>query len=84
MCKISLMKITNDGRSSLDEGLGSKRRFNHPTLSKKSHAKNKKPRCPRGKKKPNSDKRHEVQPVELLEQELLVPVTLEEFFPGLL
>ena len=49
-----------------------------PLRRRKSHAK--KPRCFRGKKKPNP-KRHGVQPVELLEQEPLVPVTLEEFFP---
>ena len=52
-----------------------------PFRRRKCHARNKKPRYPRGKKKPNSGKRHGVQPVELLEQEPLVPVTLEEFFP---
>jgi len=26
-------------------------------------------------------KRHEVQPIDLLKQELLIPVTPEEFFP---
>ena len=29
----------------------------------------------------NSNRQHEVQPVDLLEQEPLLPVTLEEFFP---
>ena len=48
---------------------------------RKSHARNKKPRCPRGKKKLNSGKRHGVQAIEVLEQEPLVPVTSEEFFP---
>jgi len=48
---------------------------------RKSHARNKKPRCANGKKKPNSGRRHEVQLVNLLGQEPLVPITLEEFFP---
>jgi len=52
-----------------------------PLRRRKSCTKNKKPRRPKGKKKPNSGKRHEVQPVDLLEEEPLVPVTLEEFFP---
>ena len=52
-----------------------------PLRGRKSHARNKKPRWPKGKKKPNFGKRYEVQPVDLLEQESLVPVTLEEFFP---
>jgi len=42
-----------------------------PLRRRKSHARNKKPRRPKGKKKPNSGKRHEVQPVDLLEQNLL-------------
>jgi len=71
-----------DGCSSLNEGLGSKYKFNHPhSYRRKSHARNKKPWCPRGKKKPNSGKSRGVQPVELLEQEPFAPVTLEEFFP---
>ena len=41
----------------------------------------KNPQCPKGKKKHNSDRKHKVQPVDLLEQEPLLPVTLEEFFP---
>ena len=52
-----------------------------PLRRRKSHARNKKPRYLRGKKKPNSGKKHGVQPVELPEQEPLVPVTLKEFFP---
>ena len=55
--------------------------FNHPHCVKQRVTPEIKPRHPKGKKKPNSGKRHEVQPVDLLEEEPLVPVTLEEFFP---
>jgi len=35
---------------------------------------------PKGKKRSNSDKKHEVKLVDLIEQKPLILVTLEEFF----
>ena len=47
----------------------------------KRQGRKKNSRCPKEKKRPKSDRKHEVQRVDLLEQERLLPVTLEEFFP---
>jgi len=52
-----------------------------PLRRRKRQGRRKNPRCRKGKKRANSDRKHEVQPVDLLEQEPLLPVTLEEFFP---
>jgi len=52
-----------------------------PPRQRKRQGRKKNPRCPKGKKRPNSDRKHKVQPVDLLEQEPLLPVTLEEFSP---
>jgi len=52
-----------------------------PLRRTKRQGRKKNPRRPKGRKRPNSDRKHEVQPVDLLEQEPLLPVTLEEFFP---
>jgi len=35
----------------------------------------------KGKKNAETSKRQEIQPIDLLEQKPLVPITLEEFFP---
>ena len=52
-----------------------------PLRRRKRQGRRKNPRCRKGKKRANSDRKHEVQPVDLLEQEPLLPVTLEELFP---
>ena len=52
-----------------------------PLRRRKRQGRKKNPRRPKGRKRPNSDRKHEVQPVDLLEQEPLLPITLEEFFP---
>jgi len=44
--------------------------------------KKKNPRHIKSKKWPKTNKRQEIQPINLLEQERLVAVTLEEFFPA--
>jgi len=51
-----------------------------PLCRRKRQGRKKNPRCPRGKKMPNSDRKHEVHPIDLLEEEPLLPVTVEEFF----
>jgi len=51
-----------------------------PPRQRKRQGRKKNPRHPKGKKRPNSNKKHEAEPVDLLEQEPLLPVTLEEFF----
>jgi len=53
-----------------------------PSLhQRKRQGRKKTPRCAKSKKKSKASKRHEVQPIDLLEQEPLIPITLEEFFP---
>jgi len=52
-----------------------------PPRQRKRQGKKKNSRRPKGKKRPNSNRKHEAQPVDMLEQEPLLPVTLEEFFP---
>jgi len=42
----------------------------------------KNPRHVRSEKRSKTNKRQEIQPIDLLEQEPLVPITLEEFFPA--
>jgi len=48
---------------------------------RKRQGRKKSSRHAKGKKKSKNIKRHEILPIDLLEQEPLVPVTLEEFFP---
>jgi len=52
-----------------------------PLRHKKRQGRKKSPCHSRGKKQSKSVKRHEILPIDLLEQEPLVLVTLEEFFP---
>jgi len=52
-----------------------------PLCRRKRQGRMKNPRRPKGKERSNSDKKHEVQLLDLLEQEPLIPVTLDEFFP---
>jgi len=52
-----------------------------PLYRRRRQGVKKNPRRPKGKKRSNSDKKHEVQLVDLLEQEPFIPVTLKEFFP---
>jgi len=72
-----------------DEGwtLATRRRFRKQILveppllhRRKRQGKKMNPRCPKGKKRSNAGKKHKAQPIDLLEQEPPVPVTLEEFF----
>jgi len=51
-----------------------------PFCQRKRQNRKKNPQRPK-EKRLNSDKKHEVQPVNLLEQEPLSFITLEEFFP---
>jgi len=53
-----------------------------PLHRRKRQGKKKNPRHIRSKKRSKTKKRQEIQLVDLLEQELLVPITLEEFFPA--
>jgi len=52
-----------------------------PLHRRKRQSRKKNPRRPKGKKRSNSDRKQEAQPIDLMEQEPLIPVTLEEFFP---
>jgi len=52
-----------------------------PPLDCRKRQGNKNPRHTRSKKRSKINERQEIQPADLLEQELLVHVTLEEFFP---
>jgi len=52
-----------------------------PFHRRKRQEKKKNPRHIRSKKTSKTNKRYKIQPIELLEQEPLVSITLEEFFP---
>jgi len=52
-----------------------------PLCRRKRQGKKNNPRHIRSKKRSKTNKRQETQPINLLEQQSLVPVTLEEFFP---
>jgi len=52
-----------------------------PLHYRKRQGKKKNPQHARSKKRSNTNKRQEIQHINLLDQELLVPVTLKEFFP---
>ena len=70
------------GRLSLEGGQEIQNKLSHrPFAKKKRQGRRKTPRCVKSKKKSNASKKQEVQPVDLLEQEPLVPITLQEFFP---
>ena len=51
-----------------------------PLCHRKRQGRKKSPCHSKGKKKSENIKRHKILPVDLLEQKLLNPVTLEEFF----
>ena len=53
-----------------------------PLHRRKRQGKKKNPRHIRSKKRSKTKKGQEIQLVDLLEQELLVPITLKEFFPA--
>jgi len=52
-----------------------------PLCQRKRQGRRKTPRCAKSNKKSKASKRQEVQPIDLLEQKPLVPITLKEFFP---
>jgi len=52
-----------------------------PLRRKKRQGKKKNPRHARSKKRSKTNKRQKIQPIDLLEQKPLGPVTLKEFFP---
>ena len=53
-----------------------------PNPSKKQAKEKEEPLTLNQKKKSNSDKKYEIQPLDLFEQKPLILVTLEEFFPN--
>jgi len=53
-----------------------------PLCRKKRQGKKKNPRHIRSKERSKTNKGQEIRPIDLLEQEPLVPVTFEEFFPA--
>jgi len=69
----SLMKTMKDGPLSLDGCLRSKGIFNHPySIEQRGNAERRTLDALRERK--DSNRKHEVQPVDLLEQEPLIPV----------
>ena len=52
-----------------------------PLRRRKRQGRKKSPRHSKGKEKSKSVQRQEILPIYLLEQEPLIPITLEEFFP---
>jgi len=71
------LRTKKDRYLSLDRGQGSQNKLRHHPSSKKRQGRTN-PRCVKSKKKSKPNKRLEIQPVDLLEQEPLVPVTLDE------
>ena len=52
-----------------------------PLCQRKRQGWKKKPQGGRSRKNLRTNKKQDIQPIDLLEQETLTPVTLEEFFP---